>query len=90
MVRGSLYALKGKCGKKNCHCWRDGILHETPALSCSVGGRTRILTLRPEDVPKVREALARYKKAQALLEAEALAGIESLRGEIHREKGRRG
>lgn len=86
MVRGSLITLRRKCGKDNCHC-KDGEPHETPALSYSVGGRTGMLTLRKGDVPRARAALSRYKRAREALEAEALAGIEALRAEIHGGRG---
>jgi hypothetical protein len=86
MVRGSLYTMRGKCGKDNCHC-KDGEPHETPALSYSLRGRTHILTLKTEDVPRVRAALDRYKTAREELEDEALAGIERLRSEIRSGRG---
>lgn len=90
MARGSIYTLRGKCGKKNCHCWSDGILHEGPALSYSEGGRTRLITLKEEDVPGVRAAIERYRKARAELEAEAMRGIETLRREIEGRRARGG
>ena len=90
MARGSIYTMKGKCGKKNCHCWTDGILHETPVLSYSVGGRTRLITLKEEDVPGVRAAIERYKEAAEELEAEAMRGIETLRREIEDRRARGG
>lgn len=74
MVRGSLITLKRKCGKPNCSC-ADGDMHETPALSYSVKGKTRILTLRDGEVQAVKRALANYKKAVAKLESRALSGI---------------
>jgi hypothetical protein len=88
VLRGSLYTMRRRCGKGNCRC-RKGELHETPALSYRVGGQARILTLRPEDVPRVKAATERYRRAKAQLEARAEADIETLRGEIHRDKGSR-
>ncbi|MCA1842850.1 MAG: hypothetical protein LC792_06580 [Actinobacteria bacterium] len=84
MVRGSLITLRRKCGKPGCRCV-GGAAHETPALSVSVAGRSAIVTLRGEDVPAVRAALARYQAARDKLEAEATAGVEVLR-----ERTRRG
>ncbi|MBU4216251.1 MAG: hypothetical protein KJ792_16565 [Actinobacteria bacterium] len=89
MVRGSVYTMRYKCGKDNCHC-KDGDPHEVPALSYSLKGETHLVTLRCKDIPRAKEAISRYKKAKADLEAEALAGIERLRREIHGDKGRRG
>jgi hypothetical protein len=77
LLRGSLITLRRRCGKPNCRC-ADGAPHETPALSFSEAGRTKTVTLRPEDVPGVTAALARYEAARAELEAQALAGIHSL------------
>lgn len=78
LVRGSLITLRRRCGKPNCRC-ADGVPHETPALSYSLEGRTRTVTLRPEDLPAVQAAIERYMAARQRLEVEALAGIEALR-----------
>ena len=88
VVRGSLVTLKRKCGKPTCQCVRDGP-HATPALSYSVGGSTKMLTLRPADLPDVRAALARYRKAQAELNRRALHGITALREIIAHQKASR-
>ena len=88
-VRGSLITLKRKCGGPTCHC-ALGEPHATPALSYSVNGATKMLTLRPEDLPEVRAALARHHKALAELHKQALRGIAALRARFAREKaGRR-
>ncbi|MGH8936996.1 MAG: DUF6788 family protein [Acidimicrobiia bacterium] len=81
LVRGSLITLRRRCGKPNCHC-AEGAPHETPALSYSVEGRTRTLTLRPEEMAVVQAALERYAAARQRLEDEALAGIEALRARL--------
>ena len=86
MVRGSVYTMRRKCGKDYCRCMK-GELHETPVLSYSEKGRTRIVALSPEDVPKVRKAIERYQKAKREIEDEAMRGIERLRGEIKARKG---
>jgi hypothetical protein len=87
LVRGSLITLRRRCGKRNCRC-AEGAPHETPALSYSVEGRTRTLTLRPADVPMVQAALERYAAARQRLEDEALAGIEALRAHLPGDSGR--
>lgn len=87
VVRGSLIILRRKCGKPNCRC-ATGDPHETPALSYSVKGATGILTLRLEDVPAVKAALARYRKSQQALDRQALAGITALRKRIVAAKTR--
>ena len=85
IVRGSLIVLKRRCGKPGCRCTR-GELHTAPALSYSVAGVTKMLMLREEDLPVVRAALARYQRAQAALERQALRGVEGLRRRLAREK----
>ena len=74
LLRGSLITLKRKCGKPTCSCV-DGEMHTTPALSYSVKGKTRILTLRSCDVPTIKRALMNYRRAVAELENKALSGI---------------
>jgi hypothetical protein len=88
LLRGSLVVLRRRCGKPNCRCVNDAP-HETPALSYSEGGRTKTVTLRPEDVPAVEAALARYDTARAQLEAQALAGIRSLAARRATRRSRR-
>jgi len=74
---GSLITLRRRCGKASCHC-ASGEPHETPALSYSIDGRSRMLTLRPEEVGAVAQAVARYRKAVNDLEAEARAELAVL------------
>lgn len=89
VVRGSLVTLRRRCGKPSCQCARHEP-HATPALSYSVGGSTKMLTLRPEDLPKVKAALGRYRKARAELNQRALHGLTALRAHIaHQRAGRR-
>lgn len=89
VLPGSLITLRRRCGKPGCHC-ATGAPHETPALSYSVHGRTRMLTLRPEEVPAVSAAVARYRGAVNTLEAEARAELEALleRVQARRSRGR--
>ena len=85
VLRGSLVSLTRRCGKPSCRC-ADGEPHSTPALSYSVGGTTKMLTLRPSDLREVRAALARYQRAFAALERQALRNVDLLRKRIAREK----
>lgn len=78
LLRGSLITLKRKCGKPSCHC-ATGEPHETPALSTSIDGVTQIITLSPEDIPQVRQALRRYQKAKAELDRRVKRGLTVLR-----------
>ena len=85
LARGSIITLRRKCGTPTCYCAK-GQPHETPALSYSIGGVTKMLTLRAQDVREVRAALMRYQKSLQALEREALAGIRALRQKIRLQK----
>jgi len=87
LLRGSLIILRRKCGKASCHC-AEGAPHETPALSTSVRNITQIITLRREELPRVRSALRRYQKALATLDRKALRGLALLRRHVRSGAGR--
>ena len=78
MVRGTILQLRRRCGKAQCHC-AEGEPHVSWALSYSEKGRTRMLVVRPEDVPALRGELKRYRAALSALERQALAGIAQWR-----------
>ena len=78
MVSGTILQLRRRCGKPQCHC-ANGEPHVTWALSYSEKGRTRMLTVRPQDLPALRGDLSRYRAALMALEREALAGIAQWR-----------
>ena len=85
VLRGTLLTLRRKCGKPACWCARAG-QHETPALAYKVAGVTNIVTLRPQDVPTVRRALARYQRLARRLERHVQTSVATLRRQIAREK----
>jgi len=87
VLRGSLIVLKRRCGKPNCKC-AGGEPHQTPVLSYSDRGVTRMVCLRPEQVAVVKAALGRYRRELARLETEALAGIAALRRAVASDKSR--
>jgi len=75
VLPGTLITLRRRCGKPTCRC-ADGTPHETPALSYSVGGRSKMLTLRPDEVAAVAAAVGRYRKAVGGLSEEAYEELE--------------
>lgn len=77
LLRGSLITLRRRCGKPSCRYAR-GQPHATPALSFSTQGQTRILTLTPDLLPAVRQALQRYRRQQQNLQRQAAAGLRQL------------
>jgi hypothetical protein len=86
VLPGSLITLRRRCGKASCHC-ASGQPHETPALSYSVGGRSKMLTLRPDEVKAVASAVARYRKAINDLEIEAYAELDELVARVQARRG---
>jgi hypothetical protein len=86
LVHGSLITLRRKCGKSSCRCV-DGEVHETPALSFSVEGRTKIVTLRAGELEPVRGAVEAYQQARAELDA-AAAGFEQVRAWLDERRAR--
>lgn len=88
LLPGTLIIDRRRCGHPGCRCAR-GALHETPALSYTVAGQRQKLMLRPQDLAQVRAALARYRRARAKLDGQALQDLTRLRTRIAREKAAR-
>jgi uncharacterized protein DUF6788 len=87
MVRGTLFTLRRRCGKANCHC-ATGPAHESPALAYPQAGRTKTITLAAGDVEDIRAALERYNTAKAALDAEADQGLAVLRSRLADRRSR--
>ncbi|MGH3535948.1 MAG: DUF6788 family protein [Pseudonocardiaceae bacterium] len=87
VLPGSLITLRRRCGKAGCRC-AGGAPHESPALSYSVGGRTKMLTLSAEEVPAVARAVARYRKTVNDLEAEARGELDDLVARVQARRAR--
>jgi len=67
LVKGNVYELARKCGKPSCSC-ADGQLHRSTVLSWSHQGKTRLLTIPPEKLDRLRagsEQYLRYRRARA-------------------------
>ena len=75
VVKGTVYALRRRCGKATCHC-ADGAPHQTWVLSWSEGGRTRLRAVPPNRLDALRPQTRAY---QRLRRARARLGM------IHRE-----
>ena len=78
MIRGSVVTQRRRCGTPTCRCADGKQLHESTVLSYSQQGRNRTVMLAPEEIERVRAAVARYRAAQAKLESEGNAGLEAL------------
>lgn len=78
VLRGSLTSFARRCGKPSCRC-ATGEPHTSPALTFYEDGRTRTLTLRPDEVEVVEQALARHDAAAEALRAAAEEGLARFR-----------
>ena len=66
---GSLYTLRRRCGKPNCHC-AQGELHASTVLSYRGQGRPQNITPLPEqlaDVRQLTDAYRRFRQARTQL-----------------------
>ncbi len=77
VLPGSFITLRRKCGKATCRCV-TGDRHESPALSVSVSGRTKMITLTADEAVEVAAAVGRYRREVDALEAEARSELDAL------------
>jgi len=67
LVKGNVYEHARKCGKPTCAC-AEGQLHRSMVLSWSHQGKTRLMTIPPEKLDRLRagsEQYLRYRRARA-------------------------
>ena len=63
LLPGSLYTLRRKCGKPNCHCAR-GELHESTALSYRGEGRPRNVSPSSDQIDTLRKMTDDYRRVR--------------------------
>ena len=63
LLPGSLYTLRRKCGKPNCHCSR-GQLHESTVLSYRGQGRPRNISPPPGQLDSLRTMTHDYRRCR--------------------------
>src|SRR2546428_11505479 len=67
LVKGNVYEHARKCGKPSCAC-AEGPLHHSMVLSWSHQGKTRLMTIPPEKLDRLRansQQYLRYRRARA-------------------------
>ena len=80
LMRGTVVERKRKCGKPTCACaTKKSAWHRGQYLSVHLGGRTRTVHLRAEDVAAVEEAVARYREVWRLIDAVTEVEVGALR-----------
>lgn len=91
IIRGSVVERRMRCGKSSCRCRTDPEAAHGPyrLLMTTVGrGRTRTLLLPAGEVARVRAAVARYKRVEALLEQLSEVNWAVLRTRTDAARGR--
>lgn len=87
LIRGSVYPLRRKCGKRTCRC-QEGHLHESWVLSVPAEGKKRMQTV-PEGKrlswQQMSERYRRFRHARSRL-VKLFAGIINLVDELERER----
>ncbi len=78
-VRGSIYELKGRCGKPNCYCARGPRRHVSLMLSFSYKGKTRLIPIKKEQIPEIRARINDYKELKAAVDELTRINAELLR-----------
>ena len=81
VAKGSLSQVRMKCAKSGCRACKSGKGHPAWIFAYRVGGRRKCLYVRKGDVPKVKAAIERGRRVEALLLEEGVRLIESLRAE---------
>ena len=90
LLRGSLITLRRRCGKPGCRCaGNNGVPHESPALSCTIGGKSHLITLAAADIAPVEQALQGYHQEQERLEEACAMGIAWLRARVDARRSKR-
>lgn len=67
LLRASVFEMRRRCGKPNCHCVQ-GELHRSLYVCHSRQGKNRSRYLRPEEEAQVRAWVERYHEARRLLD----------------------
>lgn len=60
-IKGTLYELKTKCGKPNCHCFK-GEPHKVMVLTWSEGGRKHLRVVRKDEMARVKKFTGNYRR----------------------------
>ena len=79
VAKGSLSQVRMRCAKGGCRACKSGRGHPAWIFAYRVDGRCKCLYVRKGDVPKVKAAIERGRRVEALLLEEGVRLIESLR-----------
>ena len=80
-VRGTIYELKGKCGKPNCYCAKTQRRHKSLMLSFSYKGKTKLIPIKKEQIAGIKAKMNDYKQLKAAIDELVRINAELLRSE---------
>lgn len=92
LMRGSIVERVRTCGRANCSCARDpAARHRGQFFTVHLDGRTQALHLRPDDEPRVRQAIAAYQRLWEIINDLTACELSELRlAARERRRSRRG
>jgi hypothetical protein len=80
-IKGSVYEMKRFCGKPNCACAKTNTPHASLVLSFSYKGKTRLIPIKKEQIPKIKARIADYRELKAAIDELTRINAELLRSE---------
>ncbi len=91
VMRGTIVERRRRCGRANCACAADpDARHPEKYLSVHLQGRTVAVSLRPEDEPRVQQAIDAYQRLWTIINELTSCEVADLRREAReRARGRR-
>ena len=81
VIRGSIYELKGKCGKPNCYCAKTQRRHKSLMLSLSYKGKTKLIPIKKEQIADIKARMKDYKQLKAGIDELVRINAELIRSE---------
>lgn len=54
MIKGTVYVLERRCGKKNCKCRRENKLHKSWVISWTENRKKHLRTIKGKDMERVK------------------------------------
>jgi hypothetical protein len=91
LMRGSIVERLRRCGRPNCACARDAkARHGGKVLAVHLEGRVRVVPLRAEDEPGVRQAVEAYGRLWDVINGLTACELSDLRRQVReRRRSRR-
>ena len=81
VIRGSVFEYKRYCGKPSCSCARTKNPHKSMFLSFKYQGKTRLIPIKKEQIPEIKNRIKDYKDLKVAIDELARINAELLRSE---------